>query len=89
MPALEEEEAPVQVACLKHTTSCRELRSDSRIEEKVSTKRKGGFSCEKPPFLRFFEDLVRFPDHNMVIPKTLLSRKRGPRFSSLFRYSSL
>jgi hypothetical protein len=41
-----------------------------RNEEKYDrTKQKGDFSLERSPSLRFFEDLVRLPDHNKVIPK--------------------
>ena len=69
--------------------SIRNKLRNCRVEETVSTKQKGDFPCERPPFFRFFEDLVRLPDHNLVIPKTLPSRKLGPRFSSPFRYSSL
>jgi hypothetical protein len=43
------------------------------------TKRKGSFPCEKPPFVRFFEDLVRLPNHNVVIPKSFAARELGPR----------
>ena len=45
----------------------------------IQTKRKGGFPCEKPPFVRFFEDLVRLPNHNVVIPKSFATRELGPR----------
>jgi hypothetical protein len=41
------------------------------------------------PSVRFFEGLVRLPDHNRVIPKSIVSRELSPRFSSLFRYYSL
>jgi hypothetical protein len=54
------------------------------------TKQKGDPSHETSPSLPFFEDLVRLPDHNKGIPKSVMSRERGPRFPSLFRcYSSL
>jgi hypothetical protein len=35
--------------------------------------------------VRFFEDLVRLPDHNIVIPKSFATHGRSPRFSSLFQ----
>jgi hypothetical protein len=40
----------------------------------------------RPP-VRFFEDLVRLPDHNLVIPKLLVTREPSPRFPSLFQVS--
>jgi hypothetical protein len=40
---------------------------------------------DRPLSFRFFEDLVRFPDHNKVISKSVVSRELGPRFSSRFR----
>jgi hypothetical protein len=52
------------------------------------SKAKGGLSCERPPFVRFFEDLVRPPDHNVGALKSFATRERCPRFSSLFQYHS-
>jgi hypothetical protein len=40
----------------------------------------------RPP-VRFFEDLVRLPDHNIVIPKSFATHEQSPRFSSLFQGS--
>jgi hypothetical protein len=53
------------------------------------TKQEGNLSHERLPSLRFFEDLVRLPDQNKVIPKSFVTRERSPRFPSLFQYHSL
>jgi hypothetical protein len=46
-------------------------------------------SRDDRPSVRFFEGLVRLPDHNRAIPKSIVSRELSPRFSSLFRYYPL
>jgi len=39
--------------------------------------------------VRFFEALVRLPNHNAVMPRSFAPREPGPRSSSLFRHHSL
>jgi hypothetical protein len=48
----------------------------SEMKKHDRTKQKGDFSHKTSPLLRFFEDLVRIPDHNKVIPKSVGSRER-------------
>jgi hypothetical protein len=56
----------------------------SEIEEPM-TSEKGDLSYERSPSLRFFEDLVRTPDNNKLIPESDGSRELGPRSPSLFQ----
>jgi hypothetical protein len=52
-----------------------------KLKKLERRKRKGDFSCEISPFLSaFVEDLVRLPNHNVVIPKSFVARELGPRF---------
>jgi hypothetical protein len=52
---------------------------DEQIEKRSADKAKGRpLSRDDRPSLRFFEDLVRIPGHNKVIPKSVVSRKLGP-----------
>lgn len=53
--------------------------ANSRNYHKPRQKRKGGSPCEEPPSVRFFEDLVRLPNHNVAIPKSFATRELGPR----------
>jgi hypothetical protein len=61
-------------------------------KQQLPEKRKGDFSCEISPFLSaFVEDLVRLPNHNVVIPKSFVTREPSPRFlhsSNITRYKS-
>jgi hypothetical protein len=55
--------------------------SRAALKQQPPEKRKGDFSCEISPFLSgFVEDLVRLPNHNVVILKSLVIREPGPRF---------
>jgi hypothetical protein len=52
-------------------------------------KARGRFRSREPTLIRCFQDLVRLPDHNVVIPKWFESRKARPRFSLHLQYYSL
>ena len=61
-------------------------RKEISLGARCRTKAKGRFlSREIALPVRFFEALVRLPNHNIVIPKSFLTRELGPRFSSLFQ----
>jgi hypothetical protein len=65
-------------------------KSISPNEETMTARSKRAMSLARTsPSLRFFEDLVRFPDHNKVILKSVVTRELGPRFSSFIQYYSL
>ena len=70
--------------------SCWRRRLPLRPSDEIPQRERAiSLSRDRPLLVRFFEDLVRLPDHNIVIPESSGLCEREPALPLLFRHHSV